>query len=95
MKEKMKKAVADVEAQMGDLKGFVVMAIDDKKQLNSMEGPLVKMFVQLAEDNDEFFNVLDNAIKGAKLRRGINRLMEDAKEAGLLLEDNDISETKS
>lgn len=87
MKEKFKKAVADVEAQMGDLKGFVVMAIDDEKQFNSMKGRVIKMFTQLGGDNAEFIDIMEKAVRAAKLNKMMAEFIEKAKEVGFDLDE--------
>ena len=87
MKEKLKKAVADVEAQMGDLKGFVVMAIDDKKQFNALEGTIIKMFAQLGRENAEFIDVIEKALRVAKMDKIVAEFVEKAKEAGIDLDE--------
>lgn len=87
MKEKFKKAVADVEAQMGDLKGFVVMAIDDEKQFNSMKGLVVKMFTQLGGDNAEFIDIMEKAVRAVKLNKMMAEFVEKAKEVGFDLDE--------
>lgn len=87
MKEKFKKAVAAVEAQMVDLKGFVVMAIDDEKQFNTMEGLVVKMFAQLGGDSAEFIDIMEKAVRAAKLDKMIAEFVEKAKEVGFDLDE--------
>ena len=87
MKEKLKKAVADVEAQMGDLKGFVVMAIDDKKQFNALEGTIIKMFAQLGRENAEFIDIMEKAVRAAKLNKMMTEFVEKAKEVGFDLDE--------
>lgn len=87
MKEKFKKAVADVEAQMGDLKGFVVMAIDDEKQFNALEGTVIKMFAQLGRENAEFIDVIEKVLHVAKMDKIVAELVKKAKEAGIDLDE--------
>ena len=87
MKEKLKKAVADVEAQMGDLKGFVVMAIDDKKQFNALEGTIIKMFAQLGRESAEFIDIIEKALRVAKMDKIVAEFVEKAKEAGIDLDE--------
>jgi hypothetical protein len=87
MKEYFKEAVADVEAQMGDLKGFVVMAIDDEKQFNTMKGTIIKMFAQLGGENAEFIDIMEQAVRVAKLDKMMAEFVEKAKEVGFDLDE--------
>ena len=94
MKEDFKEAVAQVEENLGTLEGFIVMAIDDKKQLNIMQGKCAKMFAQIAGDSDEVLGLMEEAIKVAKLRAKMKVLIDEAKAQGLI-SDEEIEEAEA
>lgn len=94
MKEHFKKAVAEVEEQLGTLEGFIVMAIDDKKQLTVMQGKYAKMFAQIAGESDEVLGLMEKAIKAAKLRAKLHAIIDEAKAQGLI-SDKEIEEAKA
>lgn len=87
MKEDFKKAVAEVEEKLGTLKGFIVMAIDDKKQFNLLQGKCAKMLAQLAGESDEMMNLLEESIFDAKLRAKLHALIDEEKAQGLITDE--------
>lgn len=87
MKETLRKAVEEAQEKMGDLKGFILIAIDEEKQLNKFVGPCGKMIAQVAEESEEVRELFENGIKAAKARLALNKLLTDVKEAGLIDED--------
>ena len=87
MKETLRKAVEEVQEKMGDLKGFILIAIDEEKQVNNLVGPYDKMIAQVAEESEEVRELFEKGIKAAKVRLALNKFLTDVKEAGLIDED--------
>lgn len=94
MKEDFKKAVAEAEEKLGTLEGFIVIAADDKKQFSVLHGRCSKMLSQIASKSDEMMELLERAIKTAKLRVKIDALIDEAKAQGLI-SDKEIGEAKA
>lgn len=94
MKKDFNEAVAEVHEKLGTIEGFIVMAIDDKKQLNVLNGKCTKMLTQLAIESDEMMKLLEEAIKTAKVRVKLNALIDEAKAQGLI-SDEEIAEAKA
>lgn len=90
MKEDLKKCIAEVEAEMGDLEGIIVMVIDDKRQYNYIVGKVQKMFTQLAVENDEFRNVMLEALKMVEVKKKLKDLIDTMKEADIISGDEEI-----
>lgn len=87
MKETLRKAVEEVQEKMGDLKGFILIAIDEETQVNNLVGLCVKMIAQVAEESEEVRELFEKGLKAAKVRLALNKFLTDVKEAGLIDED--------
>lgn len=87
MKEALRKAVEEVQEKMGDLEGFILIAIDREKQANNLVGPCGKMIAQIAEESEEALELLEKGVKTAKMRLALKKFLAEVKEAGLIDED--------
>ena len=82
MKEQLKNAVAEIEAKLGDLEGFILIALDANMQANYLEGKAAKMIRQLTAGSAEVMEAVEEGIKGAKLDKALKDFLAKAKECG-------------
>lgn len=82
MKEQLKNAVAEIEEKLGDLEGYILIALDANRQANYVVGKAAKMIRQLAAGNAEIMEAFERGIKGAKLDKAMEEFIAKAKEVG-------------
>lgn len=82
MKEQLKNAVAEIEEKLGDLEGYILIALDANKQANYVIGKVAKMIHQLTAESAEVMEAVEKGIKGAKLDKALKDFLAKAKEAG-------------
>ena len=82
MKEQLKQAVAEIDERLGNLEGFILIALDESQQANYLVGKCGKMVCQLTRENAEMMETFEEGIKKAKLHKKLDAIIEEAKELG-------------
>ena len=90
MKQQLRDSVETICTGMGELEGFILMAIDDKKQFNNLVGKCGKMVSQLVAENDEAQKLFEYGLKAGKLEKKMGELLAEAKKQGLIPEEVEL-----
>ena len=89
MKQKMMKAFDEAVKEFGNVETFVLMVSDGKKQLNNLQGKCKKVFAELIVESPEMTEIVEDAMKNAKVQIKINELLAEAKKQGFVLPEMD------
>ena len=91
MMQEMRKAFDEAVKEFGNVETFVLMVSDGKKQLNNLQGKCKKVFAELIVESPEMTELVEDAMKNAKVQIKINELVAEAKKQGIVLPgmDND------
>lgn len=85
MKQEMMKAFDEVIKEFENVETFVLMVSDGKKQLNILQGKCKKMFAELIEESDEVTEIVEDALKTAKVQIKIKELLAEVKKQGIAI----------
>ena len=97
MKQKMMKAFDEAVKEFGNVEAFVLMVSDGKKQLNNLQGKCKKLFAELIVESPEMTEIVEDAMKSAKVQIKINELLAEVEKQGLAIpgkEDDTEAEEK-
>lgn len=83
------KAFDEAVKEFGNVETFVLMVSDGKKQLNNLQGKCKKMFAELIVESPEMTEIVEDAMKNAKVQIKINELLAEAKKQGFVLPEMD------
>ena len=89
MKQEMMKAFDEAVKEFGNVETFVLMVSDGKKQLNNLQGKCKKVFAELIVESPEVAEIVEDAMKTAKVQIKINELLAEAKKQGFVLPEMD------
>lgn len=85
MKENMIKDFDEAVKEFGNVETFVLMVSDGKKQLNSLQTKCKKVFAELIVESPEMRELVEDALKHAKVQIKINELIAETKKQGFAL----------
>ena len=85
MKQEMMKAFDEAVKEFGNVETFVLMVSDGKNQLNNLQGLCKKAFAELIVESPEMTELVEDAMKAAKVRIKINELLAEVKKQGLAI----------
>lgn len=83
------KAFDEAVKEFGNVETFVLMVSDGKKQLNNLQGKCKKVFAELIVESPEMTEIVEDAMKNAKVQIKINELLAEVKKQGFVLPEMD------
>ena len=85
----MMKAFDEAVKEFGNVETFVLMVSDGKKQLNNLQGLCKKAFAELIVESPEMTEIVEDAMKIAKVKIKINEFLAEVKKQGFVLPEMD------
>lgn len=89
MMQEMRKAFDEAIEKFENVETFILIVADEKKQLSQMSGKCKKSLAQLAVEEPQFMEVLEEAHATAKVQIKINELVAEAKKYGVTIPEMD------
>ena len=83
------KAFDEAVKEFGNVETFVLMVSDGKKQLYNLQGKCKKVFAELIVESPEMTEIVEDAMKNAKVQIKINELLAEVKKQGFVLPEMD------
>lgn len=94
MKQEMLKTFDEVVKKFENVETYILIVGDEKMQINAFQGKCKKALGQLMVDSPEVMELVEDALKHAKIQIKINELLAEAEKQGIKLEDDSETEDK-
>lgn len=94
MKQEMLKTFDEVVNKFENVKTYILIVADEKMQMNAFQGKCKKALGLVMTESPEVMEIVEDALKYAKIQIKINELFAEAEKQGIKLEDDSEAKDK-